>query len=599
MEAMKQIFRDPALQEAFQRNGYVVMPLLGPEAVADIRRLFDDLHPQNPSEGFYSTTFSDQRDFKQQITERVEKWMGEKAAELFTGIKKLGASFLLKQPGEPGHMPIHQDWTVSDEENGDFTATIWIPLQDVNARNGAIKVLPGSHRFSNALRGPSLPVVWKDVFPQLEPQLQTLEMKAGEAFIFTHNLLHSSHLNHTDQPRLAVTYGLAPEDTRIMYYWREGDKIERIYTGDRLFMDYHNIGERPHFGVHQGFVQQDLTPVSTTEVAGIIDGKGDVNRELKQLAGAFEVSCNNSVYQIFKSVELNKRLASKGYVIVDLLDDASVGELKAFFFKNHPDSPDRFYASAHVSDTDFRRAMNAKIRSVLEAPLAQLFDQAEALGGSFIAKPKGQKGILPPHADWNIVDERQYRSYNLWVPLVDTRPENGAVYILPDSHLWFDSFRGPGIPNCFAPVMQEIWEYMIPLNMKAGQALLYDHRLVHASPQNQTDELRLACVYGVIPKGAAMRYYRQEGPLLAAYESNVEFFLTGEPEKGPGNLPFLEIAPYDWPQVSPKDLRNFMGITEEQHPEPAVEHPERSFWETYSPGNVVREISHRLKGLFS
>lgn len=598
MRAMKTIFKDPALQAQFERDGYLVRPLLSAEAVADIRALFTQLHPDNPAEGFYSTTFSDETAFKQQIFERVDKWVGPKVPEHFDDVKKLGASFLLKQPGEPGHMPIHQDWTVSDEENGDFTATIWIPLQDVTAENGAIKVLQGSHRFSNALRGPSLPVIWKEVFPQLEPELKTLEMKAGEAFIFTHNVLHSSHLNQADTPRLAVTYGLAPESTRLMYYWREGGRIERIAMGDDLFMRYHNIGERPSFGVSQGFVSQDLSPVTAEECEAALKSGKRIEREIKRLPGEFKQSVDAPQFYLFPTEALNQLLAQQGYVIFDFLEPDAITRLKDYFYQHHPDSPDKFYASAHVSDTDFRKAMNAEIQSVFQPYLDQYLNKLQALGGSFIAKPKGNRGILPPHADWNISDEREFRSFNLWVPLVDTSPENGAVYILPDSHRWFDSFRGPGIPNCFQPVINEIWDHMVPLNMKAGQALLYDHRLVHGSPQNQTDTLRLACVYGIIPAGAEMRYYRQEGPLLNSYRSNVDFFLLGDPETGPGELESLGSQAYDWPEVDSQQLKAFLGITEQQSEQGNPEE-EKGFWTTYTPGNVVREIAHRIKNVFS
>lgn len=600
---MKRLFQDPELQARFERDGYVVLPWMSPEAVADIKSTYTTLHPENPAEGFYSTTFSEDAAFKQGISERVEKWYAPSVGETFSDYKKLGAGFLCKAPGETGHMPIHQDWTVTFESEEDFSATIWMPLQDVDAGNGAIKILPGSHRYANALRGPSLPVIWREVFDLLEPHMKTLEMKAGEAFIFDHSLLHSSHLNQTEVPRLAVTYGLAPQDADLIYYWKSGDKIERIYMGDELFMRYHNIGERPRFGVSQGYFHQDLSPVTPEECTALLKGDGPpIDRPLTRLPGPRPApKLAAPAFPLFRDTARNQTLAEQGYVVTDFLSEAEVATLREHYTTAHPTTPDRFYASAHVADAEFRRRMHDQLHGVLSGPLDRELPGAKPLGGSFIAKPKGQRGILPPHADWNISDEREYRSYNLWIPLVDTKVENGAVFVLPGSHRWFDSLRGPGLPNPFQPIGQDLWQYMEPLEMKAGQALLYDHRLVHASPVNQTDELRLACVYGILPKEAEMRYYCLDHGLVKAYRSDVEFFLSGDPEEGPGNLELVEVMPYAFPEVELKDLQAYLGVEtlEEEILDniPASE-PSQSFWQTYTPGNVIREISHRILGIF-
>jgi ectoine hydroxylase-related dioxygenase (phytanoyl-CoA dioxygenase family) len=43
-----------------------------------------------------------------------------------------------------------------------------------------------------------------------------------------------------------------------------------------------------------------------------------------------------------------------------------------------------------------------------------------------MVKSKGENGSLHPHQDWNIVDEREFNSYNIWLPLVDVNAENGT-----------------------------------------------------------------------------------------------------------------------------------------------------------------------------
>ncbi|MEZ5054293.1 MAG: phytanoyl-CoA dioxygenase family protein [Chitinophagales bacterium] len=54
--------------------------------------------------------------------------------------------------------------------------TIWIPLQDTNTENGAIRVIEGSHIVENNLRAPSLPVAFEKDRLSFDGYLKTLEM---------------------------------------------------------------------------------------------------------------------------------------------------------------------------------------------------------------------------------------------------------------------------------------------------------------------------------------------------------------------------------------------------------------------------------------
>ena len=614
---LKTILKDPAQQARLDRDGYLVLPMLDAGAVARLRSLYAEMHPATPAEGFYSTTFSPDPAFKDRINASAQELLAAPLAALFQATKPLGASFLNKQPGAAGHMPIHQDWTVCEEDSGHFSCTVWIPLEDVDAQNGAIKVLPGSHRFSNAFRGPTLPVIWREVMDLLEEKMQSLPMKAGEAFIFDHSLLHSSHDNLSGRERLAFTYGLAPAETEICYHWAATDPpaegqpplplgaapegqsvIERIFTGDTLFMQHHAVRSRPA-GSHQGFWLQDLHPVSREECRALLDGDlKRIERPLRRLPAQPALAPPPPWEPMLADRVLDAQLREKGYAIFPLLDADATSLLAAAYREHHPEMPEGFYASAHVRDTAFRRVMSALVQAALGSAFKQYSaPEAQLLGGSFIAKPPGGKGLLPPHADWNIVDEARHRSYNLWVPLVDTRVENGAVHILPGSHRWFDSYRGPGIPNPLEALGQELWDYLEPLEMQAGHALLYDHRLVHASPLNQSGDLRLACVAGVKRREAEMRHCRLRQGMLAEYASSVDFFLEGDPEEGAGDLPWLGMPAYGFPAVDLAGLRAHLGLEAETGAAtiPEAPHlPKRGFWQTYTPGNVLRELLHRL-----
>ena len=236
---------------------------------------------------------------------------------------------------------------------------------------------------------------------------------------------------------------------------------------------------------------------------------------------------------ILKNNTLDKQLVQEGYVIVPFLSTQEVKELKDFFYDNHSDDIPGFYATAHHPDIAFRKKMNDTIKRVFQSSIEKHFTGCEALGGSFVVKTKSQEERLHPHQDWNIVDETIYRSFNIWTPLVDLAKENGAIRILPKSHLWGLNYRGPNIPDTRADQLESFWQDMLTLNMRAGEALIYDHRLYHASYANKTDEYRLATVFGIKPKPAAMYYYYGNKGNIDVYESSVNFFMEADIQQGP------------------------------------------------------------------
>ena len=322
-----------------------------------------------------------------------------------------------------------------------------------------------------------------------------------------------------------------------------------------------------------------------------------ITRHIKNIATLEPAAKNLLVGPIFYDTHRNAQLAKDGFVVFDLLDTAQIAQLNQHFIVQRSGEVARFYASSHEPEAEARLKMHDFITGVISEPLKSVLDQIDVLGSAYIAKPKGENGILPPHADWNIVDEDQYQSYNLWIPLVGTTPENGAIQLVPGSHRWFTSIRGPGIPNPYAKVSAETWDLLAPYSMQAGQALLYDHRLLHASGVNQTDQLRLATVTGIVPKGAPLLHYRKDDWAVRSYHSSVDFYLRENPETSPGDQKLRAVEAYGQGQLTPEQFRDLTGVSKSKEPEP--ENKSTSFWQVYSPGNVLREIVYRAQNLFS
>jgi hypothetical protein len=132
------------------------------------------------------------------------------------GIMFMSDKLVFKSGVQPKATPWHCDnayW-----RNTRPKLSVWIALDDVNAQNGAMRVLPDGHhqqwQHSPATAGEEFGNRIQDL-KHHENQILTCEMNAGSALFFSDNLPHSSTPNTNGKDRYAIisTYHApAPDD---------------------------------------------------------------------------------------------------------------------------------------------------------------------------------------------------------------------------------------------------------------------------------------------------------------------------------------------------------------------------------------------------
>lgn len=241
------IFQDAAIQAKFDRDGYVVIDLISATAAADIASIFYKHYEQVPA-GFFSVAFNPDDTVKKEIFDFTDQILEPALYSNLKDFKKLGSTFLSKAKGEDGKVGVHQDWYVVDELKY-YSATIWVPTEDANEQNGTLKVLPGSHLFFDTYRSNHIPVRYRGHEQFIWDNMITVPIKAGQAFVLNHAVIHASAPNQTDKERLVIAYGVAPINAALSYFHQnEKGLVEQYAMPDDFFQRYYNIGERPLIG---------------------------------------------------------------------------------------------------------------------------------------------------------------------------------------------------------------------------------------------------------------------------------------------------------------------------------------------------------------
>lgn len=109
--------------------------------------------------------------------------------------------------------------------------------------------------------------------------------------------------------------------------------------------------------------------------------------------------------------------------------------------------------------------------------------------------PKVAAGAVPWHQDKSYwPDANSNPVITVWIPLVDSTPENGCLHIIPGTHTKrvIQHVKETNSGTGFLAVEDEKvrGKKVQQLTMKAGSAVLFNDRLLHMSTPNNSDHVR-------------------------------------------------------------------------------------------------------------
>ncbi|MCS6819197.1 MAG: phytanoyl-CoA dioxygenase family protein [Chitinophagales bacterium] len=261
-------------------------------------------------------------------------------------------------------------------------------------------------------------------------------------------------------------------------------------------------------------------------------------------------------FRVLKDKILNQKLLEEGYVVLSFLNSDEVHAARELFFRYHPEPNIKgLYSPTNSLNLKQLLDIHHELREIFSRSVQKYVDDMQCIGGTFLAKGYDPEGILHPHQDWSIVDERYYRSYTIWAALQDTTDANGALYVLPRSHELVRGFRHVTIPSVFGKIYQLTWKYMVSLPLKAGEAVIFDHALGHASKPNLTKNIRLAATNSLISPQAEYRFYWNNNGVVEEYEGEPYYYISEEAKYGPGKLKKLRTLDYTIHQLSEEEFK--------------------------------------------
>ena len=263
--------------------------------------------------------------------------------------------------------------------------------------------------------------------------------------------------------------------------------------------------------------------------------------------------------KIFKDPQLQAQFEQDGVVTFQLLSEEEVNALKEFYLGLTHAADEGFHASMFNPSDEYKQAVDQKIKEVVGNKMEDILIDYRPLYANFMVKEPGENSKMKIHQDWTYVDENQYTSVAIWLPLMDLDHHNGCLYFLKGNHKFENRFRGPGIPCPYDNLHEAIeTSYSTKTPLKAGEVACWHHSVIHWSPPNISEETRIAPTMILVPKEAPVYHYFADysGPSnkVERFEVDTDFYMNYQIGKRPEGAKLSGTFNYSFPTLEEKDL---------------------------------------------
>lgn len=238
------MIKSTEVEEELKTKGFSVGAVNRPGCIPELKELYNSLHSLNTREsgGSFWSIYSRNEKYKREVHENIQRILKPLLDSLFEDYKCAICSFVVKLTGGNSYLHTHRDLSSMDETKY-APLSLWLPLQDVNAHNGPVYFLPGSHAGAYPYRSLNAPVFEEGLEPVCWNYGVPAYLKQGEMVLFDPRTLHFSPPNFSNETRIAVVCSIFPEaaDLQLSYYNADEASMEVYSFADDFMITY------PHF----------------------------------------------------------------------------------------------------------------------------------------------------------------------------------------------------------------------------------------------------------------------------------------------------------------------------------------------------------------
>ncbi len=239
-------FVDPENQTAFDRDGFVIIPLLTQEEVEELSLIYEATGKNTENRNFHSTMFINDSEYRKNTDAAIRSVIYPKVTSLLKNFRLLFSNFIVKENSVDTRVDIHQDWNFTTPDF--LSINIWIPLTDIDTQTGLFHILKGSHHSFRNIRYTPHP---NNAYATLENFIRTnstaCALKAGYAIVYHGAAVHFSDANISAKKRLAIGAVFIQEGAPAVHYYKRdsNNNVLELYATNESFYNHFNFETEP------------------------------------------------------------------------------------------------------------------------------------------------------------------------------------------------------------------------------------------------------------------------------------------------------------------------------------------------------------------
>jgi ectoine hydroxylase-related dioxygenase (phytanoyl-CoA dioxygenase family) len=410
----------------------------------------------------------------------------------FQDFRPLACHFVIKKAKSEQSFQLHQDWNVVDERK-DYNFQVWIPLALSYPENGGLCFVPRSHRFFSNLRSGSFGIPHIEIGENLHRYLSYLRLFPGEAGVFYSRTFHGSFMNSTPEDRVAILVNMVQSRSSTVYYHRseQGTHVCPITT-DLIYRHLHSLekGELPEDIVPEATLPHQKFQNDSICAETLIDEARRANHK----AGG-QPDYENKLFSILIDGNVEREINHRGYAVIKLLDQEAMESLQAKFNSIFPDRTafSGTFSTISATDNTVKQEAHEFILQTVKPYLDLHFHSYFCPVSLFYSRRPDNRFLLDWHNDPSLIlNEHLEPLYGIWCPLVDVNNESGALKLIPGSHRLRNKLLLPYSIQKW-PLDQlrpHLDGYAKTFDLKAGEAIIFDARMIHSSEPNRSTKDR-------------------------------------------------------------------------------------------------------------
>ena len=214
--------------------------------------------------------------------------------------------------------------------------------------------------------------------------------------------------------------------------------------------------------------------------------------------------------QVFRDEARQASFERQGFTIARLMSEAQAAdlledleEIRKRAVPSHQGDIDQSFCTP---DAEYRRRADAVVADAIRDPLLALTVDYRLSGcGVMIKKPR--TGAMDIHRDRTILADLDLAPLAIWCPLVDIDDRKGNLALLPGSHK-LPNVETPGVKRFYADYGAALKVLCVSQPLLAGEAVLFDYRILHWSRPNRFDSARPVVRATALPAGCRQVFFR-------------------------------------------------------------------------------------------